>query len=113
MSCPPQTPIRRGQQLNVDIDWQNTGTQSHAFDLLFLVGYIGADGKFYYEYGSYVLDVPSNPGETKTTTVILTIPSNAPTGVRSGLGIIADYDPTTGDTLIYDYLPCEDSLIIQ
>ena len=114
MSCPPQTTIKRGQQLNVEIDWQNTGTTSYAFDLIFLVGYIDATGNFVVEYGNYVLDVPSNPGEAKTTTISFTIPPDAPTGTRSGLGIIGDYDPATGNlTALYAYLLCQDSLVIQ
>ncbi len=113
MSCPPQTTIKRGQQLNVEIDWQNTGTTSYAFDLIFLVGYIDATGNFVVEYGNYVLDVPSNPGEAKTTTISLIIPSWATTGVRSGLALICDYDPATGNRTDYAYLLCQDSLVIQ
>lgn len=86
--------IERGQSLRSTIEWQNTGTEDHAFDLISLIGdYNPGTGEYVIEYGLGKDDLQSSPSQIQTHEIDFVIPPEAKGGLRDGRIILCDYGP--------------------
>jgi len=114
MSCPPQHSMPVGNVLVATVTWQNTGTQSYAFDIAVLVGRGTNPTDFQIATGNIVQNVSSNPNDIKTTQVQVGPLGSSFVGTWDIMVLIGDYDSSTGnfDLSRGDWLVCTSVLVV-
>jgi len=107
--------VAPGQSYITRVSWRNSGTQSHAFDLLTCYGsYNPSTGKFTaYRYVFIKENVSSSAGQSLTTDIPCGVESDTPAGKYDCLVILCDLHVEAGTVYIdkqYDALVKEDLL---
>ena len=115
MSCPPQYTMPAGYVLRATVTFQNTGTQSHAFDVVVAIGKGTNPMDFTTQAANMKQDVSTNPGETKTVDVDVGPLGSQLAGTWDVMVLVGDYNSTTGefDLSRGDWLICTNALVIS
>ncbi len=114
-ACPPQHNMPAGYILKATVEIQNTGTQSHAFDVIVAFGKGTNPLDFQVKKGGGVQDFSISPGDTKAVDVEIRTGSED-VGKWDVIVIVCDFHIEGGQTVIdyaYDWLICTDALVIS
>jgi hypothetical protein len=112
--CPPKFTISRTEGLRCTVTFVNTGTESHAFDVVVQIG-TGDPlaGTYKGILQNYVNDVASNPGQSVSVNVDFPNISSL-SGTYTILICLVDWDPSTGNVQTwYDVQWCTNVLVVS
>jgi len=124
MSCPPKYGMSPGNVLKATVTFQNTGTQSHAFDVYVAFGWGTTLEEFLNNLiknkigaGNMVEAPSASPGETVSVDVPIGPIGSEYAGTWDILVMVGDYIPPppgqeTGEFKYADWLICPSVLII-
>jgi GTP cyclohydrolase III len=103
-----------GNVLVATVTWQNTGTQSYAFDVAVCIGKGTNPSDFQIQAANIVQNVSSNPNDIKTTNVQIGPLDSRFVGTWDIMVLIGDYDSSTGkfDLSKGDWLVCTNVLVV-
>jgi GTP cyclohydrolase III len=102
-----------GNVLVATVTWQNTGTQAYAFDVAVAIGKGANPSDFQTQAVNIVQNVSSNPGDTKTTDVQVGPLGASLAGTWDIMVLIGDYNSTTGNFTVIDWLVCTSVLVVS
>jgi hypothetical protein len=112
--CPPQFNISRSEGLRCTVTFVNTGTQSHAFDVVVQIGTGDPSaGTYQAILQNYVNDVASAPGQSVSVNVDFPNISYL-SGTYTIVIYLVDWDPSTGNVQqLYDGKWCLNVLVVS
>jgi hypothetical protein len=111
--CPPQFTLSQAEGLRCTVQFKNTGTTDHAFDVIVAIGqYDPNTGRFNYYLINSQNDISTPAGQTATATIDFANLAGM-AGTWDVLVTLADWNPSTGEFIsLYDIQLCEDVLVI-